>query len=211
MLQHIDARTKLVDKCLWQCADKGPIILMYAWMYSCTCSWDLYQNYIISASLDKEMKLCRHLLVNWCRFRWLISEQRSFNWFVYVDLINVLSAFALFRFSLYRVRSSTRAPFPIFDRLNSNWQTHANNLFYSMSKIWFDFFFPPLSIWQKHFVRFFSVLDDFKLSTMALLRFIHLFVLLVCLCVAFAFFLSFLWRCLFIIFRIWSPFKRKLN
>lgn len=71
-------------------------------MYSCTCSRDLYQNYIISASLDKEMKLCRHLLVNWCRFRWLISEQRSFNWFVYVDLINVLSAFALFRFSLYR-------------------------------------------------------------------------------------------------------------
>lgn len=131
------------------------------------------------------MKLCRHLLVNWCRFRWLISEQRSFNWFVYVDLINVLSAFALFRFSLYRVRSSTRAPFPIFDRLNSNWQTHANNLFYSMSKIWFDFFSTIINLTKAFCPLFFrarwlQIIDNGLTKIHSVVRFVGVFVRCFC-------------------------------
>lgn len=126
------------------------------------------------------MKLCRHLLVNWCRFRWLISEQRSFNWFVYVDLINVLSAFALFRFSLYRTLALALPSQFSIDSIQTD--KHTQTIYFIQ---WVKFgliFFLPIINLTKAFCPFFSVLDDFKLSTMALLRFIHLFVLCVSVC-----------------------------
>lgn len=127
------------------------------------------------------MKLCRHLLVNWCRFRWLISEQRSFNWFVYVDLINVLSAFALFRFSLYRALALALPSQFSIDSIQTD--KHTQTIYFIQ---WVKFgliFFSPHYQFDKSILSvFFSVLDDFKLSTMALLRFIHLFVLCVSVC-----------------------------